>query len=117
MSLAARVQHRPPLLRIRSKMDLAAAQELSADEIGVSAVTGANLDQLTQKIATMLVPKAPAAGSAVPFTSEQVSALSFAQEKLATGNLDESVRFLCTAIQGAKDDNGGEHDDDELLHR
>jgi tRNA modification GTPase len=80
----------PPPLYVINKIDLPATWDLTKAEpaLHVSAVTGAGLDALCQKITQALVPHPPPAGQAVPFSPELCDRLFSVWERCAAGNLE-----------------------------
>jgi tRNA modification GTPase len=75
-------------LVVHNKSDLPSPQrdERRPAGIAVSALSGAGLPALLHAISLRLVPEPPAPGSAVPFTSRQVTLLRSALEALRAGN-------------------------------
>jgi 50S ribosomal subunit-associated GTPase HflX len=85
-------------IHVYNKIDLVPAEARSGPPIQnvrpvvfVSAVTGEGLEALLERIASALVPQAPAAGEAVPFTSEQVNVLGAARTAI---HLNDPTRAL-----------------------
>jgi tRNA modification GTPase len=78
----------PPPLYVINKIDLPATWDLTKAEpaLHVSAVTGAGLDALCQKITQALVPHPPSAGQAVPFLPELCDRLFRVWERCAAGD-------------------------------
>jgi tRNA modification GTPase len=69
-------------LHVRNKIDLLPHPRIVASEsdaVLTSAVTGEGIAALVAAIGRALVPHAPAAGAAVPFTPEQIAALEAAR--------------------------------------
>jgi tRNA modification GTPase len=86
----------PHTLLVINKVDLPAAWDLSraAGAIHVSARTGAGIPELCAAIAGRLVPEAPPAGAAVPFTSDLCDCIAEASAHGAAGRWDEARRVL-----------------------
>jgi len=59
-----------------------------------SATLGTGIDQLARSIAARLVPTVPPPGAAVPFTAEQVTALTHALSELKAGNASAAREHL-----------------------
>lgn len=62
--------------------------KLPATAIKASSVTGAGLDEIQQRLIKQLVPNTPAAGTAIPVSSRQVTLLHEVRDALAEGNKD-----------------------------
>jgi tRNA modification GTPase len=65
----------PEAIVVHNKSDLPPGQGARPAGLATSALTGRGIDALTETIAERLVPMAPPAGAAVPFTHEQVERL------------------------------------------
>jgi tRNA modification GTPase len=85
--LIVQLQRTRPMIRVRNKIDLISLTERNyqprhedqrGDLITTSAVTGEGIADLVAAVGRALVPSAPAPGSAVPFTSDQIEALDAA---------------------------------------
>lgn len=89
----------PDALIVANKCDLPAAwlpASLGSARplVEVSAQTGQGLDELVQTVARRLVPRAPAAGQAVPFRFWQVRRLEQALALLRGGRTESAARAL-----------------------
>jgi len=74
-----------------NKVDLAPA---GSGEVGVSALRGDGVTELTALLLARLGYQPPAPGEAVPFTAEQASLLEEARQLLAAGKPDAARRVL-----------------------
>jgi tRNA modification GTPase len=86
-----------PVLLVINKIDLPAAWDSSkeaSDAVRVSALTGEGLAELCEAIARRLVPEAPPAGAAVPFTEPQCQALEAAWKACRDGACAEASRLI-----------------------
>lgn len=87
-----------------NKVDLGLAWE--PDRFGpavlVSAVTGAGIADLVDTVARRLVPDAPSAGEAVPFTPELVEKLQEARGLLARGQAGAARSLIAELLQPAR---------------
>ena len=85
----------PGALRVLNKCDLP-APEGPADRPGLrtSALRGDGIDELLHAIATRLVPRAPAAGQAMPFMAWHVETLSAARTALVAGEIPSALESL-----------------------
>ncbi len=83
-----------------NKVDLPAAWDLgqAAAAVRVSARTGAGLADLCQLLARSLVPQAPPAGAAVPFTSHLCAHIEEAWRTYAAGRYTECRQLLESLI-------------------
>jgi tRNA modification GTPase len=86
--IIVQLQRTRPVIRVRNKIDLISNTDRTqkhrhddqrGDKISTSAVTGEGIADLISALGRALVPIAPAPGSAVPFTSEQIMALDAAR--------------------------------------
>jgi tRNA modification GTPase len=77
--IAARLPAAARVIQVRNKIDLLPDAKSGSSAIDTSAVTGEGMAELLAAIGAMLVPRAPAAGAAVPFTHEQVASLDTAR--------------------------------------
>jgi tRNA modification GTPase len=79
----------PGALVIAHKSDLADAwgERIPGGAVRVSSLTGSGSDALIERIATALVPRAPAAGTAIPVTVRQVELLKRSRKSLLDGDL------------------------------
>jgi tRNA modification GTPase len=93
----------PPgrLLLVVNKVDLSPAWDLAraAGAAQVSARTGAGIAELGQAVARRLVPDAPEAGAAVPFTSELCEGVEQIQAHLSAGRVEEARRGLEALVE------------------
>jgi tRNA modification GTPase len=106
-----KVSIRPCAIRVLNKIDLLAethsllparndqekhwrSQWQSDSVVSTSAVTGAGIAELIAAIGRALVPCAPASGSAVPFTAEQVAALEAARVAVAAHDAAATLAAL-----------------------
>ena len=85
-----------PALTVVNKTDLPPAWDLAraADALPVSAATGSGVAGLAAGIASRLVPEAPAAGAAIPYTPELADTVAAARMAARAGNLAEARRLL-----------------------
>jgi tRNA modification GTPase len=87
----------PGALVVAHKADLADVwnDRLPSGAVRVSSLTGIGVDALIDRIATTLVPRVPAGGTAIPVTARQVESLKRARQSLidrdATG-CEEAIR-------------------------
>ena len=84
----------PDALHIHNKSDLPSAAPDPRRELLASARTGENLDDVLRQMADRLVPAAPPAGAAVPFTERQVRVLSQAAESLGVNDATAALTSL-----------------------
>jgi tRNA modification GTPase len=87
-----------------NKVDLPAAWDLAdaGDALRISAATGEGVSELVAAVGAWLVPEAPPAGAAVPFTPAWIERLEEA-ERLLGGNGDEGTQARlrgCLAVEG-----------------
>jgi tRNA modification GTPase len=77
-----------PLLRVVNKVDQPAAWplETARADVQVSALTGAGVADLAERIAAALVPEAPPAGAAVPYPPAVAEQLRAARNALGIGD-------------------------------
>jgi tRNA modification GTPase len=84
--------HLPPerVLLVVNKVDLPPAWDATqaAGAVRVSARTGAGIPELCAAIAWRLVPQAPAAGAALPFTEELCDRVAEAQSHFSSGQAE-----------------------------
>jgi tRNA modification GTPase len=66
----------PKALVVHNKCDLAASRGARPAGLSVSALCGSGIEQLLQTISDRLVPDPPPPGAAVPFTREQIDAIT-----------------------------------------
>lgn len=76
---------RPDALIVVNKIDLPSAWSAPAGVVCVSATTGEGLDDLVAAIVGRLVPEAPPAGTAMPFTPELADAVDGMIARIALG--------------------------------
>lgn len=81
------------MLVVVNKTDLCEPQS-RGEWVGVSAKTGAGIEDLLLAIARQLVPNTSDAGAAMPFTSRQVALLEAAADCLARGDARQAGREL-----------------------
>jgi tRNA modification GTPase len=82
-------------ITVVNKCDLAASADWrQTGALLTSATTGAGLDELARAIVAQLVPCPPEPGEAVPFTVEQVAALTAAGAAVGGGDAAEAQRHL-----------------------
>jgi len=81
----------PRALAVWNKVDLAPA---ASGAVGVSALLGDGVTELTALLLSRLGYQPPASGDAVPFTTEQASILEEARKLLAAGKPDAARRVL-----------------------
>ncbi len=62
----------PKALIVHNKVDIQSVKDNRPNGLYTSALTGAGIDELIEKIANRLVPMPPPPGAAVPFTLEQI---------------------------------------------
>jgi tRNA modification GTPase len=86
----------PPPLYAVNKIDLPPVWDLdqAKDAVRVSARTGEGLDTFCQAIVRALVPEAPPAGQAVPFTTELCDRLSEVRELCHAGDAEPARASL-----------------------
>jgi tRNA modification GTPase len=84
-------------LVIVNKIDLVSMAPSPAC-LGVSALTGAGVEELLAAIARRIVPKPPAAGAAVPFLERHVEVLSGARELVDRGEFTRAAELLETSV-------------------
>jgi tRNA modification GTPase len=86
------------IIRVLNKVDLVQVRSKSSatqsTAIYTSAVTGAGISELINKIAELLVPAVPAPGEAVPFAAEQFAAIRRARNAIDAGNPSALPRLL-----------------------
>ncbi|MCI0492304.1 MAG: 50S ribosome-binding GTPase [Planctomycetes bacterium] len=106
---------RTHLIHVWNKIDLVAnpwrsvlASEIRAGSpserhgekvVFTSAITGAGIAQLVNAISQAIVSVAPAAGDAVPFSTEQVAALAAASTAIASRNARAACRVLNSLLK------------------
>lgn len=89
----------PSLQLVINKVDLSAAWDPATvpDAVHVSARTGAGLAELCEVVARRLVPEAPAAGAAVPFTADLCAKVEKAWVAFGNGEV-ELARLILTSL-------------------
>jgi tRNA modification GTPase len=89
-------------LVVINKIDLPAAWDISRTRgaLRVSARTGEGLGRLVEELTRRLVPKAPAPGSAVPFTEELRSAITAALHFHKNGAIEGVAGILGSTVCG-----------------
>ena len=88
----------PAALVVCNKSDLLIDNSPKPDGLLTSTLSGAGLPQLVDEIVRRLVPEAPAAGQAVPFTAEQVDALRQIRRLLDAGDVAAAADCLAGPI-------------------
>lgn len=87
---------RPPVI-VHNKCDLArSTSDQRPAGIEASALTGQGVDRLCRAIVQALVPAPPPRGSAIPFTAEQVAALTAAAREVKNGDASAARQQMKT---------------------
>lgn len=81
-----------PIVRVLNKIDLEPARKMSSNREAVktSAVTGAGIDELIQRIIAKLIPEVPPPGAAVPYCDEVIELVASLEELLDRERWDEA---------------------------
>jgi tRNA modification GTPase len=87
-------QRSPGMRFVVNKGDLPAAWDHSRADLAVSAQTGAGITELVQALGDWLVPEAPPAGAAVPFTPEIAERITAAAKCLEADGIEKARRLL-----------------------
>ncbi|MCS6852525.1 MAG: 50S ribosome-binding GTPase [Gemmataceae bacterium] len=90
-----------PVLLVVNKIDLPPAWDLerAGNAVRVSAETGAGLADLSRALAAALVPTAPEAGAAVPFTPGLAARCEEAAAALRGGRVEEAAALVASLSQ------------------
>lgn len=93
------LQRWPRAIRVWNKRDLAPSHWQPPDDgLATSATTGTGLETLIDHIVAHLVPRPPAPGEAVPFTSPQIESLHKARAAWAKQDADRTREFLLALL-------------------
>jgi tRNA modification GTPase len=84
-----------------NKLDLRPAWDLAeaGEAVRVSAATGAGMDDLCQALSRWLVPEAPPAGAAVPFTASLIKLVEEAHQLCARAQWAEALGLLTDTLK------------------
>ncbi len=81
----------PRAIVVHNKCDLGRSNGERPDGIWTSAVKGQGIEQLIERIGRRLVPSAPPAGAAVPFTTRQIELLYRALDATGAGDANAAA--------------------------
>ncbi|MCH8990777.1 MAG: 50S ribosome-binding GTPase [Acidobacteria bacterium] len=84
----------PNSLQVHNKCDLVSGKTDHRPGLQVSALSGEGVDVLVGELGRQLVPNPPPAGSAVPFTTEQVDSFVRATEAITAGETTVAAELL-----------------------
>jgi tRNA modification GTPase len=89
------------IIQVQNKIDLvtgAVQEAVASPVIATSAVTGEGLSDLLEAIGRTLVPVIPPSGTAIPFTTEQVSAIEAARDAIGGDDAGGVAARLLNAL-------------------
>jgi tRNA modification GTPase len=88
-----------PTIVVANKTDLYSPElEVPSSWLRTNALAGTGINELGKAIVDRLVPVAPAAGAAIPFTARQVDGLRRARASLASGHVPDARRWLASLV-------------------
>ena len=85
-----------PIIVVLNKTDLEPAWNVASrpEAVKISAVSGAGIDELIQRLIAKLIPDAPAPGGAVPYCDESVGLVVSVFESLKIDRYDEALNRI-----------------------
>lgn len=91
-----------PVIVVAHKVDLPNrwSTPLPGDVMLVSSTTGAGIDDLMDRMVSILVPRVPPVGAPVPVSQRQVQWLKIAREALHRGDLAQSITSIRNCLDG-----------------